>query len=70
MQTYIARDGDTVDSIAWRYYGRVTASILQTVLEANRGLADAGAVLPAGTNLVLPDIDLTTQVEAAVTLWS
>lgn len=70
MQTYIARQGDTVDSIAWRYYGRVTASILQVVLEANNGLADAGALLPAGYELALPEIDATTSVAPAVTLWS
>ena len=40
--------GDTVDLICWRTYGR-TAGITEQVLEANPGLADLGAELPIGT---------------------
>ena len=45
--------GDTVDLICWRTYGR-TAGITEQVLEANPGLADLGAELPIGTLVTLP----------------
>lgn len=50
-----AQQGDTVDAICWRYYGR-TDSTAEAVLEANPGLADYGVVLPIGTIVELPDI--------------
>lgn len=70
--TYIARDGDTLDYIAWKQYGAVTPSILSAVLAANFGLADMGAVLTVGTLVTLPVIDAKTQAadNAEVTLWS
>lgn len=70
MLTYITRAGDTVDSIAWRQYGRVNPAILQAVLDANQGLADHGPLLPAGVEMQLPDIAVQETVEAGVTLWT
>jgi len=52
----IARQGDTVDAICWRHYGRTDGTV-EAVLEANAGLADFGAVLPAGTVVFLPDLN-------------
>lgn len=46
--------GDTVDLICWRYYGR-TAGVTEQVLEANPGLAALGPVLPMGRLVALPD---------------
>ncbi|MBB3001447.1 phage tail protein X [Paraburkholderia tropica] len=60
----IARQGDTVDAICWRYYGRTDGTV-ETVLEANEGLADLGAVLPSGTVVELPDFD---KVQSSSTL--
>ncbi len=37
----IAEQGDTVDSLCWRYYGR-TQSVVEQVYAANVGLAAAG----------------------------
>jgi phage tail protein X len=51
-----AQQGDTVDAICWRYYGRTDATV-EAVLEANAALADLGAVLPIGTVVYLPDLD-------------
>ena len=51
--TVRARQGDTVDLICWRTYGR-TAGITEQVLEANPGLADLGPELPIGTLVTLP----------------
>ncbi|MEI7294424.1 tail protein X [Paraburkholderia tropica] len=60
----VARQGDTVDAICWRYYGRTDGTV-ETVLEVNEGLADLGAVLPSGTVVELPDFD---KVQSSSTL--
>lgn len=60
----VARQGDTVDAICWRYYGRKDGTV-ETVLEVNEGLADLGAVLPSGTVVELPDFD---KVQSSSTL--
>lgn len=68
-QVYITSQGDVVDAIAWRQYGRCDAAILNDVLEANPHLADRGAVLQAGVTITLPDIVLPASTTNAVTLW-
>jgi phage tail protein X len=52
----IAQQGDTVDALCWRHYGRTDGTV-EAVLEANAGLADLGLVVPVGTVVYLPDID-------------
>lgn len=65
MREYRTRDGDTLDAIAWRVYGRHGA--VTAIAEANpHALADA--VLAAGVTLHLPDIADTPRV-ATVRLW-
>lgn len=56
MTTYISKDGETLDAICWRYYGR-TAGVVEKVLIANRHLAEYGAILPAGVRISLPPMD-------------
>ena len=51
----IAQQGDTLDMICARYYGR-TEGVFESVLAANPGLAELGAVLPHGTVVELPDV--------------
>jgi phage tail protein X len=68
-QTYKTREGDTVDSIAWKAFGRVTSAMLRAVLEANPGLADRGASLPAGVDVVLPDMPAQDVAKPSVVLW-
>jgi phage tail protein X len=46
--------GDTVDRICQRVYGR-TAGVTEQVLIANPGLADLGPILPMGTLITLPE---------------
>jgi phage tail protein X len=53
---YISKDGETLDYICWRHYGR-TAGVMEKVLTANRHLAEYGAVLPAGVLINLPPIE-------------
>jgi phage tail protein X len=52
--TYITKDGDMVDRICFRMYGR-TADVTEAVLAANPGLAERGPVLDAGVAIILPD---------------
>lgn len=70
--TYTTRDGDTVDYVAWRFYGGTVPGATEQVLEANPGLAAYGPTLPAGLQLVLPAAD-QVQAQAAdtkeVRLW-
>lgn len=63
----IAMQGDTLDAIVWRHYGR-TRSLVEIVLEANPGLAEHGPILPAGTNVRLPSAP-AQPLNAAVNLW-
>ena len=67
METVRAVQGDTVDLICHRRYGR-TAGATEAVLEANPGLADLGPVLPIGTMITLPDVAPPAQ-QATVSLW-
>ncbi|ENX6882558.1 tail protein X [Escherichia coli] len=70
MKTF-ALQGDTLDAICVRYYGRtegVVEAVLAAVLAANPGLAELGAVLPHGTAVELPDVQ-TAPVAETVNLW-
>lgn len=51
---YTTRENDVLDEVVWRYYGRQDSGLVESVLEANRNLADAGPILPAGIELVMP----------------
>lgn len=65
---YNTRDGDTVDYIAWKFYGSTANQVVEAVLAANRGLADFGAKLPAGLAITLPEI-LEPSKSQGVRLW-
>ncbi len=60
-------DGDVLDDICWRHYGREDA--VPDVLRANPGLADAQPVLPAGQVVLLPDLPPPPEPDGAVVLW-
>lgn len=68
MTTVIANQGDTVDAICWRYYGR-TAGVTEAVLDANPGLADLGPVIPHGTMVELPEQAVRAEQRQMVNLW-
>lgn len=51
----IAQQGDTVDALCWRHYGRTDGTV-EAVLEANAGLADYGVILPIDTRVFLPEL--------------
>lgn len=62
------QQNDTVDALCWRHYGR-TAGVVETVLDANPGLADRGAVLQAGVLVNLPEIQTSAPERQMVNLW-
>lgn len=67
--SYITQDGDTVDYICFKIYGRTDGTV-ETVLSANPGLAALGAVLDAGVTIQLPDLaDLPQASNDQVGLW-
>lgn len=53
----VPRDGERLDLICWRYYGRLSGRVVEQVLAANPGLAARDpARLPAGLPLVMPPL--------------
>ncbi|MCB1473851.1 MAG: tail protein X [Rhodobiaceae bacterium] len=66
-RTVITQDGDMVDLIAWRAYGKTTGPT-EAILEANRWLADYPATLPAGLTIILPDLAEPAAVRQ-VNIW-
>lgn len=64
----IAKQGDTVDALCWRHYGR-TAGLVELVLEFNAGLADHGPVLPQGLEVEMPDAPATKPTAPLLKLW-
>lgn len=67
MTRVYAMQGDTVDDICYRHYGR-TEQVTEQVYEANFGLAGAGPVLPHGWPVDLPDLPEAPTGET-VQLW-
>ena len=64
---YVTGDGDVLDEICWRRYGREDA--VPAVLAANPGLADAAPILPPGSVLILPDLSAAAPRMPAARLW-
>ncbi|MHA3078826.1 tail protein X [Acinetobacter sp. ANC 5502] len=67
-KTITAVQGDTIDLICWRYYGR-TAGIVEAVLEANPFLSEQAPILELGTPIFLPDLPAQQQVKQTISLW-
>ena len=53
MSTYRTVDGDMIDEICKRHYGR--EDMVVAIYEVNPGLASLGPVLPKGILIELPD---------------
>jgi len=68
MITYVTKDGDVLDAICLQYYSSTTG-VVEKVLEANRHLAELGAIFSAGVKITLPDLALAIEPES-VKLWS
>jgi phage tail protein X len=72
MTTHVhtTQDGDMLDDICWRFYGRQSGAV-EELLDANQGLAARGVIYPAGETVNLVDITLSKRpVRDWVRLWS
>jgi phage tail protein X len=66
---YQTRDGDVLDAICATHYGvENLAQTVSSVLEENQGLADLGAIYPAGISITLPDL-APPVAESPFQLW-
>lgn len=66
--TYTTKQGEMVDAICHRHYGR-TREVTEIVLDANPGLAALGPILPFATRVVLPDVQEKTRRRPLVGLY-
>lgn len=70
MANYRTNEGDTVDYIAYKYYGNTNNRIVEKILDANSLLAEQGPILPAGLILELPEQTQTPVLSnRKVKLW-
>lgn len=67
MITYTTKDGDVLDDICYVYYGHLTGTV-EKVMQVNYRLSQYGPILPAGINIVLPEIK-TKSSKDIVRMW-
>lgn len=67
-RTYTTIQNEMIDAICRRFYGGESGYV-ETVLEANPGLAALAAPLPSGMVIALPDTPRTSEVVPVVGLW-
>ncbi len=67
MDRYITKDGDMLDAICWRHYGR-TRGVVEQVLEANYRLEEQPLEFPANLTILLPQIEEPVQTNL-IRLW-
>jgi phage tail protein X len=60
-------EGDTVDNLCWRYYGK-TQAVTEQVLNANPHLASLGPILPNGTEILL-SVQTPAATQPLIQLW-
>ncbi|KPW33331.1 Tail protein X [Pseudomonas coronafaciens pv. atropurpurea] len=60
-------NGDLLDTLCQHYYGHLNGSV-EAVLDANQGLADEPQPYRAGVQILLPDLQVTS--EEVIQLWS
>lgn len=68
-RTYLTKQGDMIDWIAWRTYGYSVGST-EKIIERNRaiGLSEQTEELPPGLTIILPDIPRPT-APRMIRLW-
>lgn len=68
MADYRTKDGDMLDAICYRYYGR-SSGVVELVLEANQNLSRQAEQLPSGLMITLPDLPVQTNDITPLRLW-
>lgn len=66
---YVSSQGDTVDYIAWKYYGSTDGGIVEAIFEANPRLSIQPVILSPGVIITLPDVQ-APKAEEIVVLWT
>ena len=61
-------EGDTIDYLLFRVFGRVDESLLDQTYELNPELAEYGTTLPAGVQVKLPDTPASIE-NPTIHLW-
>ena len=64
---YQTRQGDSLDYICWKHYGRQSGAVEQ-VLAANPGLAGLGVIYPENVTIVLPELAVV-KTESTINIW-
>jgi phage tail protein X len=65
MKTVTSKDGEMIDEIVWRAYGK-QSGFVEKVLDANYRLADNPEELPAGVVISLPSLIINRPIKR---LW-
>lgn len=68
MAEYRTKDGEMMDAICFRYYGR-SSGVVELVLAANQNLSRRAEQLPAGLVISLPDLPVQTNDVTPLRLW-
>lgn len=71
-QTVTAYAGESLDALVWRVLGRGPGAV-ETILRANRGLAEIAEALPEGHQVIIPieaDAETAPSAEKLIQLWS
>lgn len=66
--SYVCAEGDMVDAIAFALYGEHGKNT-SAIYALNRGLAEQGFRLAAGTVIKLPEASAPLETTQSVTLW-
>jgi len=64
---YQTRQGDSLDYICWKHYGRQSGAVEQ-VLAVNPGLAGLGVIYPENVTIVLPELAVV-KTESTINIW-
>ena len=68
MKEFRSRDGDTVSLILWLALQRDDDEAEEALYDINPGLEQYGPVLPAGIDIVLPELSATEPTKV-VNVW-
>ncbi|WP_426182073.1 tail protein X [Pseudomonas sp. TWRC1-2] len=61
--------GDSVNLLLYRELGRCDDAAEEVLWRLNPQLAEQGAVLPAGVNVIVPELDNQPVARQPVTAW-
>lgn len=66
----VAEEGHTLSKVIWQRFHRPMPGVAEEALAVNRGLADLGAHIPAGTEVIIPvPVAAEREEPEAIRLW-